>query len=105
VVEDQVLAVALVAPLVVVGASVDVVAVVAHDSPGDVQQGMRDGDRGVLLVALAELAGKAAEPGTGPGRGAPRRPGGFGHGHAELLVAVEGGGLLTLARRLVVAGW
>ena len=47
----------------------DVVAVVAHHGPGNAQQGVRDGDRGLLLVALAEAAGQAAEPGPGPGPG------------------------------------
>ena len=103
-VADQVLAVALVAPLVVVGAGVDVVGVVAHDGPGDAQQGVRDGDRGLLLVALAEPAGQAAEPGAGPGRGAPGRPGRFDHGGAQVRVALAGGGLLALAGGLVIAG-
>jgi hypothetical protein len=75
VVADQMLAVALVAPLVVVGAGVHVVAVVAHDRPGDAQQGVGDGDRGLFLVALAEPAGQAAEPGAGAGGGAGGGPG------------------------------
>ena len=71
----QVLAVALVAPVVVVGTGVEVIAVVAHHGPGNGQQGVRDGDRGLLLVALAEAAGQAAEPGPGPGGGAGGGPG------------------------------
>src|SRR5436189_3314580 len=70
VVADQVLAVALVTLVVVVLAGVGVVLAAGHDRPGYADQGMGDRDRGLLLVALAEPARQAAEPGAGPGTGA-----------------------------------
>jgi len=75
VVADEVLAVAAVPLLVVVLAGLGVVLAAAEDSPGDADQGAGDRDRGFLLVALAEPAGQAAEPGTGPGPGPGGRPG------------------------------
>src|SRR6266699_461501 len=101
VVSDQVLAVALVALVVVVLAGVGVVLAAGHDRPGDAGQGPGDRGRGFLLMALAELAGQAAEPGAGPGAGAGGGPGRLGHGRAQVPVALAGGGVLALAGGLV----
>lgn len=69
-VADEVFVVALVAVVVVVGVGFGIVAATLHHRPGDAHQGVCDSDRGFLLVAPAEPAGQAAEP--GPGRVAVR---------------------------------
>jgi hypothetical protein len=71
VVADQVLAVALVPPLVAVGAGVDVVAVVAHHRPGDAQEGVRDGHGGLFSLPLPNQ--RARRRNRAPGRVAVRQ--------------------------------
>src|SRR5580704_16498842 len=91
VVADEVLAVAAVPLLVVVLAGLGVVLAAAQDRPGDADQGVRHGDGGFLLVALAEPAGQPAEPGAGPGPGPGGGPGSLGHRRPQVLVAFAGG--------------
>ena len=97
VVADEVVVVALVTLVVVVLAGFGVVLVVLHDCPGDACQGAGDRDGGFLLVAPAEPAGQAAEPGAGPVVGAGGGPGRFDHRGAQVLVAFAGGGVFALA--------
>jgi hypothetical protein len=63
-VADEMLVVALV---VIVGASVGIVAVVLHHRPGDAQQCVGNGDCGLLDVEPAEQVGQAPEPGPRAG--------------------------------------
>jgi hypothetical protein len=52
VVAGQVLVVAAVAQIVIVGARFGVVSVVLHHGPGDRQQGVRDSNSGLLMFSL-----------------------------------------------------
>jgi len=97
VVADEVLAVAAIPLLVVVLAGVGIVLSAAEDRPGNADQGVGDGDRGLLLIPLAEPAGQAAEPGTRPGPGPGGGPGRLDHRHAQVPVALAGRSMLALA--------